>query len=56
MKRLYLSLKGEPICEIRRRLVEEAQGSKAPIQKLTDQYVHQVDQILKKKEDEILEV
>src|SRR5437879_4985695 len=35
---------------------DDLRKSEAEIQKLTDQYVHQVDQILKKKEDEILEV
>lgn len=35
---------------------DDLRKAEAEIQKLTDQYVHQVDQILKKKEDEILEV
>ena len=35
---------------------DDQRKAEAEIQKLTDQYVHQVDQILKKKEDEILEV
>ncbi|MGH7227719.1 MAG: ribosome recycling factor [Nitrospiraceae bacterium] len=35
---------------------DDLRKAEEEIQKLTDQYVHQVDQILKKKEDEILEV
>jgi ribosome recycling factor len=35
---------------------DDLRKAEAEIQKLTDQYIHQVDQILKKKEDEILEV
>jgi ribosome recycling factor len=35
---------------------DELRKSEAEIQKLTDQYVQKVDQILKKKEEEILEV
>ncbi|HET8580445.1 MAG TPA: ribosome recycling factor [Nitrospiraceae bacterium] len=35
---------------------DDLRKAETEIQKLTDQYVHQVDQILKKKEDEILEV
>jgi ribosome recycling factor len=35
---------------------DELRKSEAEIQKLTDQYVQKVDQILKKKEEEILEI
>ena len=35
---------------------DELRKSEAEVQKLTDQYVHNVDQVLKKKEEEILEV
>lgn len=35
---------------------DDLRKAEAEIQKLTDQYVHQVDQILKKKEDEIQEI
>lgn len=35
---------------------DELKRAEAEIQKLTDQYVHTVDQIVKKKEEEILEI
>jgi ribosome recycling factor len=35
---------------------DELRKSEAEVQKLTDQYVQKVDQILKKKEEEILEI
>lgn len=35
---------------------DDLRKSEAEVQKLTDQYVHKVDEILKKKEEEIFEV
>ncbi len=35
---------------------DDLRKSEAEVQKLTDQYIHNVDQVLKKKEEEILEV
>ncbi len=35
---------------------DEIKRSQEDIQKLTDQYIHKVDEVLKKKEQEIMEV